>query len=245
VPLVSTRAVVLQGFPYGETSKILRILSAEYGVRSVIAKGAMRPRSRFGGLLDPFTEGEAHLVLKEGRELHTLGGFDLIRARRGIGRNFAAFSGASLLVEVVLRCGTDEPQPDVFSAVVTTLDDLAALENDHPWTALGGVWQVVALLGYEPELTHCVVCGRRIADDEETRFDVRAGGIACTDCRPKGRLVPARARRELHGMIAGHRITPEDLHRGLHRSLLVAFLSEHLTVERPLRSLDLFLDELR
>jgi DNA repair protein RecO (recombination protein O) len=245
VPLVSTRAAILQAFPYSDTSKILRILSGEYGVRSVLARGAMRSKNRFGGVLDPFTEGDAHLVLKEGRELHTLGGFDLVRARQGIGRSLGAFAGASLIAEIVLRFGTDEAQPDLFASVTDSLDALATASTGHSFIALSGVWRVVAIFGYEPQLDACVVCGTRVAADEVTRFDVRAGGVACTRCRPEGRLVPATVREELRSFLRGADAQPAPSTRGVHRSLLSAFLTAHLSTDRPLRSLELFLEEIR
>jgi hypothetical protein len=72
--LVRSRCLILQSYPYSETSRILRLLTEDFGVQSVIAKGARRPKSRFGGLLEPFTEGTASFYHRETRDLHTLGG---------------------------------------------------------------------------------------------------------------------------------------------------------------------------
>ena len=246
MPPVSTRAVILQAFAYSDTSKILRLLTADHGVRSVIAKGALRPKSRYGGLLEPFTEGDAQLFLKEGRDLHTLNGFDLVRSRQAIGRNLAAFAGASLVAELVLRFSTEEPHPEIFAAVVEALDvAAAATPAAAPSEALASVWQVIALLGYEPQLRHCVGCGRAVEPGEATRFDVDAGGVACTLCRREGRLVEPSARRALEAMIHGDLRAVEPADWPLHRALLRAFLTTHLVGDRPLRALDLFLEELQ
>src|SRR5256885_2326812 len=45
--LVTTSAVVLRTYPYSETSKIVRLATRDLGVQSAIAKGVLRPRSRF------------------------------------------------------------------------------------------------------------------------------------------------------------------------------------------------------
>jgi DNA repair protein RecO (recombination protein O) len=245
VPLISTRAVILQTFPYSDTSKILRFLSPDYGVRSVVAKGALRPKSRFGGLLEPFTEGYAQLFLKEGRDLHTLSGFDLVRGRQSIGRDLAAFTGASLIAELVLRSGTEEGHPDLFRSVISAFDALGASTGDAAWVALGAVWHIVTLLGFEPELSECVVCGRPIPDEEPTRFDVDAGGIACTSCRRQGRLIDPAARRALRALVRGEGETVPPGDWSLHRALIRAFLTAHIVWDHPLRSLDLFIEELR
>lgn len=245
MPLISARAVILQVFAYGDTSKILRFLTPDHGVRSVVAKGAMRPKSRYGGLLEPFTEGQAQLFLRDGRDLHTLNGFDLVRGRQSIGRSLIAFAGASLVAELVLRSATEEPNPEIFDAVVYALDLLADSGEDAAATALASVWRTVALLGYEPQLRGCVVCGRRIDDDEPARFDVHAGGVACTGCRREGRVLEPRARLFLDAMIQGDPRAPDPADWSLHRALLRAFLTAHIASDRPLRSLELFVDELR
>jgi DNA repair protein RecO (recombination protein O) len=243
VALVRERALILQVFPYSDTSKILKLLCEAHGVRTVIAKGAMRPRGRFGGVLEPFTEGEAQFWLKEGREMHTLGGFDLLRSRQSLGRDLVAFSGASLLAELALRFGTDEGQPELFALLIRQLDRLAEAKGDEAaGIALSGAWQLVSLLGYEPRMDVCVGCGREVSADESTRFDVLAGGVACTRCRPEGRLVDARTRGEVAAMCAGEAPLEPTSDWRLHRALLRAFVGTHLSQEHPLRSLDLFID---
>src|SRR5215204_6429821 len=87
MPLVSTPAVVLSSLRYSETSKIVRLATREFGVQSVIAKGALRPKSRFGAALQLLSEGEAQFVLKENRELHLLTTFDLRRLHLGLPLN--------------------------------------------------------------------------------------------------------------------------------------------------------------
>src|SRR5687767_5106212 len=102
MPLVSGPAIILQAFPYSDTSKILRLLTREHGLQSVIAKGAFRPKSRFGGVLEPFTDGIASFMLREVRDLHTLTGFELLRSRQAMGTHLVRFGGASLIAELVL-----------------------------------------------------------------------------------------------------------------------------------------------
>ena len=92
MPVVSTRSIILHSFNYSETSKILRLLTRDHGVQSVIAKGAQRPKSRFGGVLELFTEGVASFSLRESRDLHTLTGFDLVRTRQLLGGSLTRFA---------------------------------------------------------------------------------------------------------------------------------------------------------
>jgi DNA repair protein RecO (recombination protein O) len=240
--LIRTRALVLQTFAYSETSKILRLLTGEFGVRSVIAKGAMRPRSRFGGLLEPFTEGEAQFYLKDGRELHTLAGFDLLRSRQSLGANLTAFAGASLLAEIVLRAATEEPHPELLPLLSAAFDRLiaAAADSDPEPEIVAGVWRLIGALGYRPQVLRCSGCGCVLGPAEPSRFDVEGGASVCTRCRPAGRLIEAGTRADLARMIAGGEV-PTLGDASTHRALLRAFLAAHLAHDRPLRSLSLLL----
>src|SRR3989441_9563236 len=60
------------------SSKVVRLATRDLGVHSAIAKGALRPKSRFGAGLELLSEGMAQLYFRETRELHTLGAFDLV-----------------------------------------------------------------------------------------------------------------------------------------------------------------------
>jgi DNA repair protein RecO (recombination protein O) len=243
VPLATTRALVLQTFPYSETSKILRLFTWDYGVRSVIAKGALRPRSRFGGVLEPFTEGTASMYLKEGRDLHTLSGFDLLRSRQALGRSLTAFAGASLMAEVAIRTATEEPHPALYGELAAGWDAIAAAPDEAATEAavLGGAWRVVSLLGFEPQTDACVVCGRAIAADELVRFDAESGGVACSRCRPVGRVIDPASRAELRHLLDGHPLAAPLSRPGLQRALLHTFLDMQLAHGKPFRSLELFM----
>ena len=74
--MIQTEAIVLHGFDYRETSRIVRLATRDAGVVSAIARGAKRPRSRFGQGLDLFTSGVAHLSINPMRDLHSLTAFD-------------------------------------------------------------------------------------------------------------------------------------------------------------------------
>src|SRR6187397_2582679 len=68
-----TEAVVLRSIRYGEADRIVHLYSATRGRIGAIAKGSRRPKSRFGGRLEPFFR--LDLVLYEGRgDLFTVTG---------------------------------------------------------------------------------------------------------------------------------------------------------------------------
>ena len=245
MPQVTSPAVILQSFAYSETSKILRLLTRSHGVQSVIAKGALRPKSRFGGLLEQFTEGSATFYLRDTRDLHTLSGFDLLRSRQSLGSDLLRFGGASLIAELVLRVVSDETDEGLYDAITAAFESIekAPIETLQS-VLLAETWSLIAQLGFAPALEECLVCGRALQPDEETMFDYTAGGVRCHDCAAGlgGRLLPSGARTALSELASG---TPIPLERTeAHWRLLARYLSHHVLEGQTLRSLDFLAETL-
>ena len=201
MPIVTTPCLVLQTFRFGDTSKILRLLTRDYGPLSAMARGALRSRSRMSGVLEPFVEGIVTLYLKPDRDLHTLSGFDLIRSRQSLGSDMARFAGASVLSELVLRLAPAERDDRLYASLRDGLDALSsASQLLAPSVAAGRIWQLVGVLGFEPSLERCLACGRTVSSGEGARFDTGEGGVRCLQCPAVGHdLDPAglRTLREL------------------------------------------------
>ena len=237
MPIVTTRCVILQTYSYSDTSKILRLMTLDHGPRSAIARGALRPKSRFGGLIEPFAEGLATLYIRENRELDTLSGFDLLRERQELGSDLNRFAGASVLCELVMRLAPEHRDDRLFEALVGGLDALlAAPAHEAEGTALGRLWALVAVLGFEPQLSHCMACGREIAAGEAASFDASSGGLLCNRCRGRGEPVSAEQLQALRGLISQAERPPST--NGIQRRLLIDFIRFHLAEGVRIRSLD-------
>jgi DNA repair protein RecO (recombination protein O) len=238
--LVTLDAIILQAFPYSETSKILRLLTPSHGVQSVIAKGARRPKSRYGGVLEPFTDGVATFHLRLTRDLHTLSEFELVRPRQDLGRDLVRFGGASLLAEIVLRTANEQAAPEIFRCIRSALDRLeTASPGDVEGTALAEAWALVTLLGFGPALDHCVECDTLLPETGDLYLDYAAGGLFCGGCTGgggAGRTLPEEARRDLWSLTRGR--APHLRHAPAHWQLLARFLAYHLVDTASLRSLD-------
>ncbi len=237
MPIVTDSALILQVYPYSETSKILRLLTRGHGVRSAMARGALRPKSRYGGVLEPFTQGVATMFVKENRELQTLSGFDLERSRQRLGDDLIRFAAASLLAEVVLLAGSEASDPALFDGIVAWLDRIEASDPaDVEANAVTAAWTLVGALGFAPELERCIRCGREPADDEATRFDYAAGGVLCEACGGgTGVALPPHGRAALAAMGRGEIVSLDRY--GAYWTLLDRFLTYHVTEGRSLRSL--------
>lgn len=238
--MTETVAIVLHSFEYRETSRIVRLATRDAGVVSVIARGARRPKSRFGQGLDLFTSGAAQLVLNPSKDLHTLASFDATRARPALAGSLRRFGAAAALGELCLRFGT-EAGAGVHDALIRGLDALELAGDEKvPAVALSAGWRIVAELGFAPELESCALCQRMIAPDEEVRFAHRTGGAVCQSCRalvPGARNLPASARATLLSWLGDGDATIADPQVArAHQRLLREFLEEHLADGRAMRA---------
>lgn len=230
--MIETAAIVLHTFDYRETSRIVRLATRESGVVSVIAKGARRPKSRFGQGLDLFTSGSAQLVMHPSRDLHTLAGFDASRARPALADSLRRFGAAAALAEMCLRFGT-EATAGVHDALAAGFDRIAvSADAEVPAATLAAGWRIVGELGFAPTLDNCALCHRDLSADEEVRFSHRSGGAVCAGCRtlvPGARALPASARTTLLAWVTGSELPLQDLPTArAHQRLLREFLEEHL-----------------
>ncbi|MEJ2483982.1 MAG: DNA repair protein RecO [Gemmatimonadota bacterium] len=241
MPLVTTSCLVLQTYRFGDTSKILRLLTADFGPLSALARGALRPKSRMGGVLEPFVEGNATLYLKANRDLHTLSGFELVRSRQSLGSDMARFAGASVLAELVLRLAPAERDERVFSTLRSGLDELVQARSGRAnAVSASWIWELVRVFGFEPALDACISCGRIIESSEIARFDTGEGGLRCTDCRGSGHLLEPSELTLLRSL-AGDRDLAVPVVSALQLRVLKDFIRVHVAEDLRIRSLD-FLD---
>jgi DNA repair protein RecO (recombination protein O) len=242
---LATEAVVLHAFDYLETSRILRLATREAGVQSVLARGARRPRSRFGTALDLFAGGTAFLAMRPGRDLQTLTGFDVTRARQALAGELERFTGAAALAELTLRFAGEAAHPELFDAVSSALDAIAAAPPDAAAAAtLAGAWRLLAEMGFAPQLDACSVCHDAVDPGIEVAFHHRSGGAVCDRCareRPGGRRLPANARATLGAWLTGNAATvPPVPDTRAHQRLLREFVHEHLAEGRSLPAFEVW-----
>ena len=248
MPPIVVEAIVLHAFDYLESSRIVKLVTRDAGMRSALAKGARKSVRRFGSGLDLFGQGTAHLHTKPGRELDTLGGFEDVRSRPELGADLEKFAGAETIAEIVLRFGRDGADVELFDAVTEALDALAASKPPQAREAtLAGAWQIVAALGFGPSLQECAQCGSDIPDEATALFTHSAGGVLCGTCAalsPGGRKLPGDARAAIVGWMRGGESlqaqSPEPSALRAHQRLLREFLDYHLHDGKTLRAYDLW-----
>ncbi len=239
---IITPAIVIHTFPYGDTSKIVRLATPELGVVSAVARGALRAKSRFGAFLQPLSEGAAHLFVKKNRDLQTLTAFDVSVHRAALATDVRRYATAMAMAELVLRCSSEEPHREAFTLLRNSLDLLARTDPDRvAEVGLTSIWRLVVVLGFAPVTDACAVDGRPIQG--ELAFSVTEGGFLCSVCA-RSREVARLSEPDVEAIRAFLRgEVPDPLpprHGAAHRRLLGRFVRRHLAEGRDLHALDLW-----
>jgi DNA repair protein RecO (recombination protein O) len=233
MPLLVSEAIVLHAFDYLESSRIVRLVTRDGGMRSALAKGARKSRRRFGSGLDLFAQGTAYLHTKAGRELDMLSAFEDVRTRTDIASDLERFTGAETIAEIALQFGRDGADAELFDAIESAFDALSVKSTrDAREVTLAGAWQIVAALGFAPSLGECAECDTPLKPTASAIFSHSAGGVLCAKCAALaagGRKLPAAARAAIVSWMSGEHVsTFADRDARAHQRLLREFLSYHL-----------------
>jgi DNA repair protein RecO (recombination protein O) len=231
--LITSRAILLRAYPYSDSSRILRFLTRERGLVSLVGKGVRSRSSKGQGALETFAEGVITFHHRADRDLHALRDFEPTSGALALGRELSRFVGASLLGELLLTHTLEEGDPPLYDWISTALERIGSVPTrEVPGWILAAAWRTLAHLGFAPGLVRCVSCGSVPAtgDDQLHRFDPVAGGLRCPACARGTELprVGPRSRRALLALVRGEPPLPLSGIRG-HFRCLELFCLHHLS----------------
>lgn len=179
---LQTDAVVLRAMKYGEADRILHVFTPDHGRRSVIARGARRPKSKLGGRLEP--PSLVDLQLHEGRgDIATVTGVSTIAAMPRLRERLDSIDAAMHACDDVGRLfGDGEAHPPIFHLLV---NHLRALDRGLAASTVGHQlsFRLKLLLGagLAPQLGACAHCD---APGPLVAFSGEDGGLLCAQCSP-------------------------------------------------------------
>ncbi len=182
--LAKTQAIVLRVRRMGETSKLVTLYTEDFGKVKVVAKGARKPKSKFGAALELMTEIQVVFYLRDDRELQTLSDCDVTRSHPGLLSVLQRLSYGSAVCELIDRLtiegeGGNRRLYRCLAGVLVGLEEVSAPQTE----ALFWYFQLrmAESLGYRPELGRCVDCLSAF-EGRSLWFSPALGGGLCTSC---------------------------------------------------------------
>ncbi|HAA75842.1 TPA: DNA repair protein RecO [Candidatus Latescibacteria bacterium] len=174
--IVRTDGLVLRTHKMTETSLVVVVFTRSWGKVRLAAKGARRPKSRFGAAFQPLTMGAFVYYRKEGRDLQTASEGDIHYAFDGIKSDYVRLGYGSAVCDL-LDHTTAEEDANAFLLSIT-LDTLRWMETIESERLPLPLWyfqvKSAGCLGYRPHMSGCTVTGERI--DGRAWFSPEQGG---------------------------------------------------------------------
>jgi DNA repair protein RecO (recombination protein O) len=242
MPTYQADAIVLRRLDYGETDRIVTLLTREHGKLAAIAKGARRGKSRVSGSLDLFAR--STMMLAKGRNLDVVAQVERRGDARHIAGDLQRTAYACLVAEIIDKVLEDRhPVDEIFELVDSTLQQLNMVERSPRADTLWFLMRILDTLGYQPQLQDCPGCGAPLPEAKGW-FSPLLGGVLCDRCAAHdqaGSFVSVNSLKVLRLMAAGQaelydrlRLTPDLLNEI--EQALEGQLEYHL--DRRLKSID-------
>lgn len=182
MPLRETEAIVLRTYRLGEADKIVSLFSRQLGKLRAVAAGAQRPKSRYGGVLEPLTYIRLWLFERENRDLLRMNSAELLESFFAMQSDYAVGIAAQYMAEVCERLLPErEVNERAFRLLLAVLRGLKARGSIDRALLYFNYW-ILRLGGFLPDLDRCVVCGRN-TEGEPVYFEAAAPRAVCGNCR--------------------------------------------------------------
>ena len=176
-------AIVLRVWPFQEADLLVSLFTREQGRVKGVARHALRSRRRFGGALEPMTYVRATYAERPKQELVRLDAFEILSSPLSRPIDYERTAALQLVAEVLEELPEGVVDDAVFRLALAVVEEMQ----------VGRVWLPVTyfclwmnrLMGWMPELGHCVVCGLDLRGGT-VWYSATSDGVTCSDDRRNG-----------------------------------------------------------
>jgi DNA repair protein RecO (recombination protein O) len=177
--LRESEAVVLRSYPLREADLLVTLFTRTEGKVRGVARSAKTSKRRFGGALEPLTYVRAFYDVRERQELARLDSCEVLESPMASEISYSRAVALGHIAELLDELLPDHEANDaIFRLTLSVLHVLTGAEVWMPVTYFE-LW-LTRLVGFLPELTECIVCGRSL-NGSRAYFHALADGLMCPD----------------------------------------------------------------
>lgn len=176
--------IVISEQAYGETSKIINILTPDRGIVGVMAKGARKLKSDLANISGKLNYGYFNLYYKQDK-LSTLISADIINSFKNVRKDINKISYASFLLELSSQVVKQNQNKHVFEYLIA---GLKKIDEGFDESVITNILELkyLDLLGVMPILDCCSGCGK--TSNILTLSNIK-GGYVCNSCHTSEKIV--------------------------------------------------------
>ncbi len=175
--IVDVKGLVLNETNYSDSSKILNVLTSEYGLIGIISKGCRNLKSKLRGSSRKLVYGVFHFYYKE-NGISSLISIDVINDYPKTIMDLKRVVYASYLLDLTRQVVKQSKDEAILPLLISALDKI---ENGLSSEVVTNILELKYLdfLGVSPVVTGCAVCGKTT---NIVSLSPTAGGFICKDC---------------------------------------------------------------
>jgi len=207
--LMESEALVLRTYPLREADLLVTLFTRAEGKVRGVARSAKKSKRRFGGALEPLTYVRAFYDIRERQELSRLDACEVLESPLATEVSYARAVALAHLAELLDELLPDHEANDAIFRL--TLSVLRVLTGSDVWMPVTYfyLW-LTRLVGFLPDLTECIVCGRNL-NEGRAYFHALADGLMCPDDK---RLASSEISNESRALAAKMFRTPVESFAG-------------------------------
>lgn len=169
--------IVVNERAYGETSKIINIVTKEYGLISMLAKGAKTLKSDLRNSTTKLTYGYFHTHYKKDK-LSTLISVDVIDNFKNIQKDINKISYASFILDLTEQVIKQNNDANILELCISSLKKINEGYDEMVITNILEL-KYLKFLGVMPIIDSCSICGSK---NGIATISSDTGGYVCRNC---------------------------------------------------------------
>lgn len=181
--IVRTEGIIVGEVNYSESSKILRVLTKDYGLVSIMSKGCRNLKSKLRGVSSKLVYANFDFYYKE-NGISTLISADIINTLHNIITDIDKISYVSYILDL-----TEQVYKHSLDTSIYTLlkEIILKINSNYDYEILTRIYELKLLnyLGISPNIDECSICGNK---KEIITISVDDGGYICKNCYHNTRL---------------------------------------------------------
>lgn len=178
------KGIVIGDTNYSETSKILKVLTKEHGIISVMSKGCRRLKSPLRSASAKLVYAYFNIVYKQ-NGISTLTSVDIIDNFDKIKLDIKNISYASFILELTTQVYNQNNDNELFDLLI---NGLIKINEGFDPLIISNIIELKYLeyLGVKPSIDCCSKCG---STNDIITLNSTSGGYICKDCYANEELV--------------------------------------------------------
>ena len=176
--------IIVNETSYGETSKILNVITKEKGLISIMAKGCKNLKSPLRSVSSKLTYGTFIVYYKENK-ISTLKEVSILDNFKHLKKDITSISYAAYMLELSEGVIKQNNNPKIFDLLIQSLKKID--DGFDPLVIMNILeLKYLEFLGVMPIIDGCAICGKKTGIVTLSSY---RGGYVCKDCYTNETLV--------------------------------------------------------